>query len=222
MNNILEKVKQYFSSNFGKLDGIISILSFIVTLVMSVLYKNRIDISLLKALLSGIITLAILFLIGLLLKRYLGDIIESSNVSTNMDMDYNSLDDNSINNSSDDPINNLDNISNNTDDFNPDSITISPDSINLDRKTNSKPSPASSGGDIGDIVVVIRRAFSFPVLPVIPLAGVDVDGEIVIPGAVHERPREIERTVRRTGAAEQTDQQQSKQQADALPETVGN
>ena len=60
--------------------------------------------------------------------------------------------DNSINNSSDDPINNLDNISNNTDDFNPDSITISPDSINLDRKTNSKPSPASSGGDIGDIV----------------------------------------------------------------------
>ena len=152
MNNILEKVKQYFSSNFGKLDGIISILSFIVTLVMSVLYKNRIDISLLKALLSGIITLAILFLIGLLLKRYLGDIIESSNVSTNMDMDYNSLDDNSINNSSDDPINNLDNISNNTDDFNPDSITISPDSINLDRKTNSKPSPASSGGDIGDIV----------------------------------------------------------------------
>lgn len=152
MNNILEKVKQYFSSNFGKLDGIISILSFVITLVMSVLYKNRIDISLLKALLSGIITLAILFLIGLLLKRYLGDIIESSNVSTNMDMDYNSLDDNSINNSSDDPINNLDNISNNTDDFNPDSITISPDSINLDRKTNSKPSPASSGGDIGDIV----------------------------------------------------------------------
>ena len=77
-------------------------------------------------------------------------------------------------------------------------------------------------GDIGDIVVVIRRTFPFPVLPVIPLAGVDVDGEIVIPGAAHERPREIERTVRRTGAAEQTDQQQSKQQADALPETVGN
>ena len=59
MNNILEKVKQYFSSNFGKLDGIISILSFVITLVMSVLYKNRIDISLLKALLSAIITFAI-------------------------------------------------------------------------------------------------------------------------------------------------------------------
>ncbi|MEI0485111.1 hypothetical protein R4K89_08220 [Brachyspira intermedia] len=156
MNNIVEKVKQYFSSNFGKLDGIISILSFVVTLVMSVLYKNRIDISLLKALLSGIITFAILFLIGLLLKRYLGDIIESSNVSTNMDMDYNSLDDNSIaNNISDDPINtinNMDNTNNSTDDFNPDSITISPDSINLDRKSNSRPSTASSGGDIGDIV----------------------------------------------------------------------
>ncbi|MEI0557396.1 hypothetical protein [Brachyspira intermedia] len=154
MNNILEKVKQYFSSNFGKLDGIISILSFVVTLVMSVLYKNRIDISLLKALLSGIITLAILFLIGLLLKRYLGDIIESSNnVSTNMDMDYNSLDDNSIvNNITDNPINNADNTNNSTTDFNPDSITISPDSINLDRKPSAKPSPASSGGDIGDIV----------------------------------------------------------------------
>ncbi|AEM21958.1 hypothetical protein Bint_1339 [Brachyspira intermedia PWS/A] len=153
MNNIVEKVKQYFSSNFGKLDGIISILSFVVTLVMSVLYKNRIDISLFKALLSGIITFAILFLIGLLLKRYLGDIIESSNVSTNMDMDYNSLDDHSIaNNISDDSVNNIDNTNNTTNDFNPDNITISPDSINLDRKPNSKPSPASSGGDIGDIV----------------------------------------------------------------------
>ena len=153
MNNILEKVKQYFSSNFGKLDGIISILSFVITLVMSVLYKNRIDISLLKALLSAIITFAILFLIGLVLKRYLGDIIESSNVSTNMDMDYNSLDDNSIaNNISDNPINNADNVNNSTDDFNPDNITISPDSINLDRKPSAKPSPASSGGDIGDIV----------------------------------------------------------------------
>ena len=153
MNNILEKVKQYFSSNFGKLDGIISILSFVITLVMSVLYKNRIDISLLKALLSAIITFAILFLIGLVLKRYLGDIIESSNVSTNMDMDYNSLDDNSIaNNISDNPINNADSVNNSTDDFNPDNITISPDSINLDRKPKSKPSTSSSGDDIGDIV----------------------------------------------------------------------
>ncbi len=148
MNNIVEKVKQYFSSSFGKLDGIISILSFIVTLVMSVLYKNRIDISLLKALLSGIITLAILFLIGLLLKKYLGDVIESSNVSTNMDMDYNSIDDNSIMNN----INNdsADNSGNGTDDFNPDNISISPDSINLDRK--SKASSSGSGDDIGDIV----------------------------------------------------------------------
>lgn len=153
MNNIVEKVKQYFSSNFVKLDGIISILSFIITLVMSVLYKNRIDISLLKALLSGIITFAILFLIGLLLKRYLGDIIESSNVSTNMDMDYNSLDDNSIvNNISDNPVVNADNTNNSTDDFNPDSITISPDSINLDRKPKSTPNTSSAGGDIGDIV----------------------------------------------------------------------
>ena len=150
MNNIVEKIKQYFSSNFGKLDGIISILSFVVTLILSILYKNRIDISLLKALIAGIITLAILFLIGMLLKRYLGDIIESSNVSTNMDIDYNSIEDNSIdNNINNNSLNNADN--NSSGDFNPDNITISPDSINLDVKPRANTS-SGSGDDIGDIV----------------------------------------------------------------------
>ncbi|ASJ22675.1 hypothetical protein [Brachyspira hampsonii] len=145
MNNIAERVKQYFSSNFGKLDGIISILSFIVTFILSVLYKNRIDISLLKGLLSGIITLGILFLIGMLLKRYLGDVIESSNSSTNMDIDYNPIDDNSITNT-----NAVPNADNGSGDFNPDNISISPDSINVDKKP--KTDYHSSGGDIGDII----------------------------------------------------------------------
>lgn len=155
MNNIVEKIKQYFSSNFGKLDGIISILSFAITLILSILYKNRIDVSLFKALLAGIITLVILFFIGILLKRYLGDIIESSNVNTGIDMDYNAIDDNSvINNANDNPLDtNLDainNIDSSSGDFNPDNITISPNSINVDRKP--KVNTTSSGDDIGDIV----------------------------------------------------------------------
>ncbi|WPC24323.1 hypothetical protein N4239_00670 [Brachyspira hyodysenteriae] len=152
MNNISEKIKQYFSSSFGKLDAIISILSFIITLVLSILYKNRVDVSLLKALMAGIITLVILFFIGMLLKRYLGDIIEeSSSVNENIDVDYGAIDDNSIVNNTND--NHLDNVlddNTNTAEFNPDNITISPDSINIDRKT--RPNTVSSGDDIGDIV----------------------------------------------------------------------
>ncbi|PTY40577.1 hypothetical protein [Brachyspira hampsonii] len=145
MNNIAERVKQYFSSNFGKLDGIISILAFIVTFILSVMYKNRIDISLLKGLLSGLITLGILFLIGTLLKRYLGDVIESSNSSTNMDIDYNTIDDNPITNN-----NSAGNADKASDEFNPDNISISADSINLDKKPNTD--YHSSGADIGDII----------------------------------------------------------------------
>ena len=116
MNNIVEKVKQYFSSNFGKLAAIIAGLSFVITLILSVSYKNRIDISLLKA----------------------------TEDNSNMDIDYNAIDDNSTNNT----------ISPDTDNapFTPD---LSPDSaapkpLNLDK--NTKPNYKSSGDDIGDIV----------------------------------------------------------------------
>lgn len=152
MNNIAEKIKQYFSSSFGKLDGIISILSFVVTLVLSVMYKNRIDVSLLKAIISGLITLGILFLIGMVLKRYLGDIVESSNVGSGMDIDYNAIDDSPManDNESDNDMNNNLN-SEGIGEFNPDNITISEDSINIDKKP-AKANYNSSGDDIGDIV----------------------------------------------------------------------
>lgn len=156
MNNIADKIKQAFSTNFGKLAGIISVLSFIITLVLSVLYKNRIDVSLLKAIISGVITIVILFLLGIVLKKYLGEsIIEESTESGSNEIDYNAIydggnPDTSLENT-DTGENNNNNISPSTE-FNPDNIQISdiPNPIALDK--NVKQNYSSSGDDIGDIV----------------------------------------------------------------------
>ncbi|WP_300753421.1 hypothetical protein [uncultured Brachyspira sp.] len=145
MNNIVEKVKQYFSSNFGKLAAIVAGLSFVITLILSVSYKNRIDISLLKAIFSAIITIVILFLLGTILKKYLGDVIDEADTNSNMDIDYNAIDDNSSsNNASSSDTNNTP--------FTPDlSLDSSaPKPLNIDK--NTKPNYKSSGDDIGDIV----------------------------------------------------------------------
>ena len=144
MNNIVEKVKQYFSSNFGKLAAIIAGLSFVITLILSVSYKNRIDISLLKAILSAIITIAILFLLGTILKKYLRDVIDEADTNSNMDIDYNAIDDNSSNNASSSDTDNAPF----TPDLSLDSSATKP--LNTDKVT--KPSYQSSGDDIGDIV----------------------------------------------------------------------
>ncbi|PCG19205.1 hypothetical protein [Brachyspira sp. G79] len=145
MNNIVEKVKQYFSSNFGKLAAIIAGFSFVITLILSVSYRNRIDISLLKAIFSAIITIAILFLLGTILKKYLGDVIDEADTNSNMDIDYNAIDDNNSSNNTS---------SSDTDDtpFTPDlSLDLSaPKPLNIDK--NTKPNYKSSGDDIGDIV----------------------------------------------------------------------
>ena len=151
MNNIADKIKQAFSSNFGKLAGIISVLSFIITLILSILYKNRIDISLLKAIISGVITIIILFLIGVILKKYLGDsIIEESASNSANEIDYNAIDDSPNSNTSLDSIVQGDDAP--TSNFNPDNISINPSSssMNIDKKTKSD--YHSSGDDIGDIV----------------------------------------------------------------------
>ncbi|WP_300716277.1 hypothetical protein, partial [uncultured Brachyspira sp.] len=138
--------------NFGKLAGIISLLSFIITLILSVLYKNRIDVSLLKAFISGFITIIILYFILVILKKYLGDaIIEESTSNSRNEIDYNAIYDDGNSNTLTDNINNTvnDNVSN---EFNPDSIAVSdvPNTISSDKKTNQNYS--SSGSDIGDIV----------------------------------------------------------------------
>ena len=82
MDNIVNKLKSYFSSNFGKLTLFITSLSFLATLILSVILKNRIDISILKALISSVITILILYGLSIALKKYLADIIESSNIET--------------------------------------------------------------------------------------------------------------------------------------------
>ena len=152
MNNIVEKVKQYFSSNFGKLAGLIIGLSFIITLILSVLYKNRIDISLLKGLISAIITSGILFLLGMILKKFLGDVIDESAVSSaNSDIDYTAIDDNTMagyenNNTSsnDEPLTSV-SLDGNVD-INP-SLSAVP---NVDK--NQKVDYHNSNDDIGSIV----------------------------------------------------------------------
>ena len=97
MENIVNKLKSYFSSNFGKLTAIISGLSFVITLMLSVALKNRIDISIFKALISAIITMIILYGLNIFLVKYLGDIIEDSESETISGISDNALDNSSNN-----------------------------------------------------------------------------------------------------------------------------
>jgi len=97
MENIVNKLKSYFSSNFGKLTAIISGLAFVITLMLSVAFKNRIDISIFKALISAIITMIILYGLNIFLVKYLGDIIEDSESETISGISDNALDNSSNN-----------------------------------------------------------------------------------------------------------------------------
>lgn len=145
MNNLMERIKVYFSSIFGKLGGIIAGLAFFITLILSVLYKNRIDISLLKAIFSGIITIIIVFIIGAVLKKYLGDIInESENNNNNADIDYGAIDDHTYGNIEDGNNNSIDN---DKSDIN---ISDMNNTINID--SNMKSNKYTPSNDIGDIV----------------------------------------------------------------------
>ena len=92
MDNIVNKLKSYFSSNFGKLTAIISGLAFVITLMLSVAFKNRIDMSIFKALISAIITMIILYGLNIFLVKYLGDIIEDSESETISGISENALD----------------------------------------------------------------------------------------------------------------------------------
>lgn len=97
MENIVNKLKSYFASNFGKLTLFITSLSFLATLILSIILKNRIDISILKALISSVITIFILYALNIALKKYLADIIEASNIETISSVSDDSLDNNSNN-----------------------------------------------------------------------------------------------------------------------------
>ena len=80
MNDFMAKVKNYFSSNFGKLSLIIMGLSFIFTFLFSTLFRNRIDVSIMRAFISTVITGIVLYVLAIVLKKFLSDAIESSGI----------------------------------------------------------------------------------------------------------------------------------------------
>lgn len=166
MDNIVNKLKSYFSSNFGKLTAIISGLAFVITLMLSVAFKNRIDISIFKALISAIITMIILYGLNIFLVKYLGDIIEDSESETISGISENALDNSSNNDYSQEEVKEETSLPNPNDilnDTKPDngiasivgdipksSETIKND-FNIDK--NNKVDYDNLRGDIGDIIL---------------------------------------------------------------------
>lgn len=168
MDNIINKIKKYFLSNFGKLSIGISVLSFIITLMLSIALKNRIDISIFKGLLSSLITMIILYALNIALTKYLGDIIEMSNIETITSVPEDSLNpensssENDNLKTSNDSLNEIASESNNDSIFNDitnhkeniikeDFKNISKENINIDK--NNKANYHSTRGDIGDIIL---------------------------------------------------------------------
>ena len=169
MNDFIAKVKNYFSTNFGKLSLIIMGMSFVLTFIFSTLFRNRIDVSIMRAFISMIVTGIILYVLAIVLKKFLSDAIESSGVFDNNvsnietpineeakenadDITAGSIDD-IVNNNNENkntilepnPVNaNLE--ENNSEDNN---IMPSIDNINVDK---NKKVDYHSSGDIGDII----------------------------------------------------------------------
>ena len=157
MNEFMAKVKKYFSSNFGKLSLVIMGISFVLTFLFSTLLRNRIDVSIIRAFISTVITGIILYTLAIVLKKFLSDVIESSgvfdnNVSNN-EADVNSeavkenIDDNNIiennNNNLENPITDSFEMNKADNNFTENSMSdnnIMPsiDNINIDKNKNLK------------------------------------------------------------------------------------
>ena len=173
MNDLIAKVKKYFSSNFGKLSLIIMGISFIFTFIFSTLFRNRIDVSIIRAFTSMIVTGIILYALAIVLKKFLSDVIESSvvfdnNVSDSSNVSNNTNDEISNNNEEakeNIDVNSIDNIigNNNSEPSITDPLDInktdnnvadndimpSIDNINVDK---NKKVDYHNMGDIGDII----------------------------------------------------------------------
>ena len=149
MDNIINKIKKYFLSNFGKLSIGISVLSFIITLMLSIALKNRIDISIFKGLLSSLITMIILYALNIALTKYLGDIIEMSNIETITSVTEDSLNEIASESNNDSIFNDITNHKENI--IKEDFKNISKENINIDK--NNKANYHSPRGDIGDIIL---------------------------------------------------------------------
>lgn len=219
MNEFMAKVKKYFSSNFGKLSLVIMGISFVLTFLFSTLLRNRIDVSIIRAFISTVITGIILYTLAIVLKKFLSDVIESSgvfenNVSNN-EADVNSeavkenIDDNNIiennNNNLENPItdsfemNKADNnfTENNMSDNN---IMPSIDNINIDK---NKKVDYHNTGDIGDIISsVTNNSNTEDVSDYFPLKKESADA-VSLEREVKEDPEKVAKAVRTMLAKEE-------------------
>ena len=169
MNDFIAKVKNYFSTNFGKLSLIIMGMSFVLTFIFSTLFRNRIDVSIMRAFISMIVTGIILYVLAIVLKKFLSDAIESSgvfdnnvsNIETPINEEAKENADDITAGSIDDIVNNNNENKNtilepnlvnaNLEENNSEDNNIMPsiDNINVDK---NKKVDYHSSGDIGDII----------------------------------------------------------------------
>ena len=169
MNDFIAKVKNYFSTNFGKLSLIIMGMSFVLTFIFSTLFRNRIDVSIMRAFISMIVTGIILYVLAIVLKKFLSDAIESSGVfDNNVSNIETPINEEAKENADDITVGSIDDIVNNNnenkntilepnlvnanlEENNSEDNNIMPsiDNINVDK---NKKVDYHSSGDIGDII----------------------------------------------------------------------
>ena len=224
MNDLIAKVKKYFSSNFGKLSLIIMGISFIFTFIFSTLFRNRIDVSIIRAFTSMIVTGIILYTLAIVLKKFLSDVIESSGV-----FDNNVSDSSNVSNNTNDEIfnnneeakenidvNSIDNIigNNNSEPSIADPLDInktdnnvadndimpSIDNINVDK---NKKVDYHNMGDIGDIISsVTNNSNTEDVSDYFPLKKESADA-VSLEREVKEDPEKVAKAVRTMLAKEE-------------------
>ncbi|MEI0580687.1 hypothetical protein [Brachyspira pilosicoli] len=217
MNDFMAKVKNYFSTNFGKLSLIIMGMSFILTFLFSTLFRNRIDVSIIRAFISMVITGIILYVLAIVLKKFLSDAIESSGVFDNNISNAESTNNGEIKENTDDIVNGtIDNAENNNNDENKSTIlenasenvnnlnleennveenNIMPsiDNINIDK---NKKVDYHNTGDIGDIISsVTDNSNTDDVSDYFPLKKETADA-ISLEREVKEDPEKVAKAVR--------------------------
>ena len=215
MNDFMGKVKNYFSSNFGKLSLIIMGISFVLTFLFSTLFRNRIDVSIIRAFISTVITGIILYALAIVLKKFLSDAIESSGVfdnntsNTSNDEISNNNEaaneniDNNINNiieNNNPPINDSLEISKTDDNTEDNNIMPSIDNINIDK---NKKVDYHNTGDIGDIISsVTDNSNSEDISDYFPLKKESADA-VNLEREVKEDPEKVAKAVRTMLAKEE-------------------
>ena len=219
MNEFMAKVKKYFSSNFGKLSLVIMGISFVLTFLFSTLLRNRIDVSIIRAFISTVITGIILYTLAIVLKKFLSDVIESSGVYdnnvANNEADVNSgaikenIDDNNIiennNNNLENPITDSFEMNKADNNFTENSMSdnnIMPsiDNINIDK---NKKVDYHNTGDIGDIISsVTNNSNTEDVSDYFPLKKESADA-VSLEREVKEDPEKVAKAVRTMLAKEE-------------------